>query len=66
MAVDPRCEQVLPIRTDENGPAERGKGSASPPRRRWKEMAGQDQKFEDAQYPVDTADVYGTFSFVGI
>ena len=34
------------------------KGSASPPRRRWKEMAGKDQKFEDAQYPVDTADIW--------
>ena len=34
------------------------KGSASPPRRRWKEMAGQDQKFEDAQYPVDTVDIW--------
>ena len=34
------------------------KGGASPPRRRWKEMAGQDQKFEDAQYPVDTTDIW--------
>ena len=51
--------------TDEIGPAERGKGSASPPRMRWKEMAGELCTFENAQYPVDTADIYGTFSFVG-
>ena len=42
------------------------KGSASPPRRRWKEMAGHKSKFENAQYPVDTADIYGSFSFVGL
>ena len=56
MAVDPSCFELAPIPTNENGPAERGKG-ASPPRRRWKEMAGQDQKFEDTQYPVDAADM---------
>jgi len=34
------------------------KGSASPPRRRWKEMAGDHSTFKNAQYPVDTADIW--------
>ena len=33
------------------------KGSASPPRRR-RETAGHKSKFENAQYPVDTADIW--------
>ena len=34
------------------------KGTASPPRRRWKEMVGDKSEFKNAQYPVDTADIY--------
>ena len=50
-AVDSRCAQVGAIPADDIGPAE--KGSALPPRRRWKEIDGRDSISENAQYPVD-------------
>ena len=58
MGVDPleaSLNQSLPMRL---GQLRGEKGSASPPRRRWKEMAGHKSKFENAQYPVDTADIW--------
>ena len=43
--------------TDEIGPMRGEKGSASPPRRRWKEMAGDNSEFTNGWYPVDTMDI---------
>ena len=34
------------------------KGSASPPRRRWKEMDGDHSEIKNAQYPMDTVDIW--------
>ena len=53
--LDSELNQSLPMRL---GQLRGEKGSASPPRRRWKEMAGDNSEFKHAQYPVDTADIW--------
>ena len=49
-----KWEQSLQMRM---GQLRGKKGSASPPRRKWKEMDGDHSEFRNAQYPVDTADM---------
>ena len=61
VAKQSRCEQSAGSTTNELEPMRGEKGSASRPR---KEIGGTFSRFENAEYPVDTADIYGSFSFV--